>query len=162
MANRYSVGMRFKGSGKAGRLETVVEELSRWLISDGPKISLWEFLSVKKPKIALPDLSLEQLQGMMSALGVRRLLMKELAPNDNAKNQPYLSGSLEVTNIIPAGEVRVETTEKGNKVMKAPLPLEWLQPDGTSIRAPGAQLILYPQYPEVRISGSPVARIRPE
>lgn len=102
---------------------------------------------------ALPDLSLDELRARMKALGVRRLLLKELAPNDNSKNQPYLSGSMDVTNIIPAGEPYVDVTDSGNRIMKAPLPLHWLQPDGTSAPAPNAKLILYPQYPEVRISG---------
>lgn len=101
----------------------------------------------------LPDLSLDQLREMMVVLGVKRLLVKELAPNDNSKNQPYLSGSLDVTNILPAGEVYVDETDRGNRIMKARLPLEWLQPDGTSAPAPQAKLILYPQYPEVRFSG---------
>ncbi len=101
----------------------------------------------------LPDITLDQLRNMMAKLGVKRLLVKELAPNDNSKNQPYLSGSMDVTNILPAGDTRVEVTKDGNRIIKAPLPLEWLQPDGTSAPAPHAKLILYPQYPEVRFSG---------
>lgn len=101
----------------------------------------------------LPDISLDQLKGMMAVLGVQRLLVKELAPNDNSKNQPYLSGSLDVANILPAGAVYVDETKTGNRIMKATLPLEWLQPEGTSSPAPHAKLILYPQYPEVRFSG---------
>ncbi len=108
-------------------------------------------MPMKKPP--LPDISLEQLQGMMAGLGVQRLLVKELAPNDNSKNQPYLSSNLDVTNILPSGDVYIDVTVKGNRIMKAPLPLEWLQPDGTSAPAPNAKLILYPQYPEVRFSG---------
>ncbi|MEX0807126.1 MAG: MvaI/BcnI family restriction endonuclease [Dongiaceae bacterium] len=104
-------------------------------------------------KAPLPDLSLDQLRNMLATLGVKRLLLKELAPNDNSKNQLYLSGSMEVTNILPSGNVTLDETDKGNRIMKAPLPLEWLQPDGTSAPAPYAQLILYPQYPEVRSSG---------
>lgn len=106
-----------------------------------------------KEKEHLPDLTLEELRARMQALGVRRLLFKELAPNDNSKNQPYLSGSMDVTNILPSGDVYVDVTGKGNRIMKAPLPLEWLQPDGSSVPAPDAKLILYPQYPEVRFSG---------
>lgn len=107
----------------------------------------------KRLREPLPDLTLEQLRERMRSLGVTRILVKELAPNDNSKNQPYLSGSLDVINIIPAGDVEVTTTDEGNRIMKAPLPLEWLQPDGGSIPAPNAKLILYPQYPEVRFSG---------
>ncbi|MBY3030980.1 hypothetical protein HF265_18050 [Rhizobium leguminosarum] len=98
-------------------------------------------------------ITLEQLRALMANAGVKRILMKELAPNDNAKNQPYLSGSLEVLNIIPAGEVYVDETKDGNRIMKAALPLDWLQLNGQTVPAPHAKLILYPQYPEVRFSG---------
>lgn len=103
--------------------------------------------------VLLPNLTLDQLRQMMAGLGVKYLLVKELAPNDNSKNQPYLSGSMDVTNILPVGEVYVDETDAGNRILKAPLPLHWLQPDGTSAPAPRAKLILYPQYPEVRFSG---------
>ncbi|WP_339632779.1 MvaI/BcnI family restriction endonuclease [uncultured Sneathiella sp.] len=101
----------------------------------------------------LPDFTLDELRHRMKVLDVKRLLIKELAPNDNSKNQPYLSGSMDVANILPSGTAYVDVTPKGNRVMKAPLPLEWLQPDGESVPAPDAKLILYPQYPEVRFSG---------
>ncbi len=102
----------------------------------------------------LPDISLAQLRQRMAANGVKQILVKELAPNDNSKNQPYLGGNLEAANILPmSGPVRAEVTEKGNESLKAPLPFYWLQPDGSTAPAPGAQIILYPQYPEVRLSG---------
>lgn len=44
-------------------------------------------------------------------------------------------------------------TEKGNESLKAAIPLFWLQLDGGAAPAPHAQIILYPQYPEVRLSG---------
>ena len=64
----------------------------------------------------------------MQKNGVTLLLVKELAANDNAKNQPYLGGSMDVANILPIGKVRVEVTEKGDKLLKAPLPFDWLSP----------------------------------
>lgn len=107
-----------------------------------------------KEKVLLPDLSLEQLRAMMSALGVTQLLLKELAPNDNSKNQPYVSrGDLTAINILPAGNFEITQSDRGNRIMKASMPFEWLQPDGTSNPAPNAKLILYPQYPEIRFSG---------
>lgn len=102
----------------------------------------------------LPDITLEQLRQRMAANGVRQILVKELAPNDNSKNQLYLGGSLNAANILPiAGEVRTEATSRGNEAMKVLVPFEWLQPDGGAVPAPATQLILYPQYPEVRLSG---------
>jgi hypothetical protein len=98
-------------------------------------------------------MTLDGLRAAMLANGVRVLLVKELAPNDNSKNQPYLGGNFEALSILPAGELRAERTEKGVEILKAPLPLFWLQPDGSVEPAPGAQLILYPQYPEIRMSG---------
>lgn len=103
--------------------------------------------------MSAPDISLDQLRRMMTAHGVRQLLVKELAANDNSKNQPYLGGSLDILNLLPMGAVREETTPAGRKGLKAPLPLSWLRADGALTEARHAQLILYPQYPEIRFSG---------
>lgn len=97
--------------------------------------------------------SLEQLRAAMTRYGVKQLLLKELAANDNSKNQPYLGGNLEILNLLPMGEVREETTPSGKSGLKAPLPLHWLRPDGSLTPAPNTQIILYPQYPEIRMSG---------
>lgn len=108
-----------------------------------------------KPPIANhPDIPLEQLQEMMLANGVKRLLLKHLAPNDNSKNQPYVSkNELSAFNILPAGDFNSSVSDKGNKILKASFPLEWLRADGSTSPAPQAKLIYYPQYPEVRMSG---------
>jgi hypothetical protein len=108
----------------------------------------------KRQNEPLPDLSLDQLQQMMSAAGVKRLLLKYLAPNDNSKNQPYVSkGELQAFNILPAGEFYIDVSDKGRSIIKASFPLDWLQTDGRTLSAPNAKLIFYPQYPEVRLSG---------
>lgn len=105
------------------------------------------------PAADTSGVTLDQLRAGMMANGVRQLLVKELAPNDNSKNQPYLGGNFEALSILPAGELRAERTKKGEEILKAPLSFWWLQMDGRVEPAPGAQLILYPQYPEVRMSG---------
>jgi hypothetical protein len=120
---------------------------------DGISLPSEEGIELTNIVEALPDISLDQLRSMMVRLGVKQLLVKKLSPNDNSKNQPYLSGSLDVVNILPAAKIYVDETKDGNRIMKAALALEWLQPNGTSVPAPHAKLILYPQYPEVRISG---------
>lgn len=97
--------------------------------------------------------SLETLRAMMAHHGVRQLLVKDLAANDNSKNQVYLGGSLEIVNLLPMGAVREETTAGGATGLKAPLPLSWLRGDGSLTPAPHTQIILYPQYPEIRLSG---------
>ncbi|UPJ84313.1 MvaI/BcnI restriction endonuclease family protein [Bradyrhizobium sp. 183] len=88
----------------------------------------------------------------MARNGAKHLLVKELAANDNAKNQLYLSGSLDIANVLPMGEVGVTVTKEGNQILKAKASFFWIQPDGGAAPAPGAQFILYPQYPEVRLS----------
>lgn len=84
-------------------------------------------------------------------LGAVRAFCKPLAENDNSKQQIYLGSSLDVVQMFPFQEV--EATEKGkDSTYKAKLDFHWIGPD-FSERAAGAQLILYPQYPEVRLSG---------
>lgn len=88
----------------------------------------------------------------MSAAGAEHLYAKRLAPNDNSKNQVYLGSSFETLNILPSQPVQTEGAE-GSKIFKAALRFFWLNTDGELDEARGAQLILYPQYPEVRMSG---------
>ncbi len=84
--------------------------------------------------------------------GCDRIFLKLLAENDNSKNQIYLGGSFDVLNALPLHSWRSESTRRG-EILKASIDLAWLQADGSSVPALGAQLILYPQYPEVRLSG---------
>lgn len=96
---------------------------------------------------------LTEISAALSRLGARQLFAKFLAPNDNSKNQPYLArGSLSVLNMFPITEAREESGAKRPN-FKAKLPLYWLLPDGGLEAAPGSQLIVYPDYPEVRLSG---------
>lgn len=98
--------------------------------------------------------SLEQVLDAMHALGATRFYWKPLAPNDNSKNQIYLGGDFAVLNTIPAETpYPAESGSHRTPIFKAPLWLEWLDGNGHSNRAPGAQFILYPQYPEIRLSG---------
>ncbi len=98
-------------------------------------------------------ISLETLRQMMRKQNVRKLLVKVLASNDNSKNQVYLGGNFEILNILPMGEIKEDITPKGLVGLKAPLSLSWLRGDGTTTAAPNSQIILYPQYPEIRLSG---------
>lgn len=81
------------------------------------------------------------------------MLAKALASNDNSKNQIYLGGDFQALGLLPVGEVRAETSPDGREILKAALRFRWFQTDGSAANAPNAQLILYPQYPEVRLSG---------
>ncbi len=83
-------------------------------------------------------------------LGATRVFAKRLAENDNSKNQVYLGPDFSSLNVLPIGQVK---GEPGSKILKASLDLWWVSDSGTSEKAPAAQLVLYPQYPEVRLSG---------
>lgn len=102
----------------------------------------------------LGSMTLDQLRMAMRSHGVRRLLVKFLSPNDNSKNQVYLGGDLSVVNVLPAGEPEAATSgSHAEPIFKARMAFAWLDDEGTVHPAPSAQLILYPQYPEVRFSG---------
>lgn len=93
-----------------------------------------------------------QLCNCLKHYGASWMIFKELSENDNSKNQVYLGGSYEVLQEIPHGEIQTFADCKRPN-MKAKLDLWWVSDNGSSANAPGAQLILYPKYPEVRMSG---------
>lgn len=95
--------------------------------------------------------TLAALVSRFSALGATRIFFKPLAENDNSKQQVYLGGSFEVLTFFPYGKVHAEPGLK-EPTFKAALEFHWVGPE-TVERAQGAQLILYPRYPEVRLSG---------
>lgn len=91
----------------------------------------------------------------MAAAGATAFYAKRLAPNDNSKNQIYLGGGFEALNVIPHGSITTDRSSKAGSVRdraKAAVRFYWLDAQGLS-PAPDVQLILYPKYPEVRISG---------
>ncbi|MCF8467208.1 MAG: MvaI/BcnI restriction endonuclease family protein [Sneathiella sp.] len=99
--------------------------------------------------------NLEQLKAQMKRHGVATLLFKRLSPNDNSKNQIYLGGDYAALQILPFDTVTVDHNRKDSKRdrFKARLDFHWLDGSGETYAAPNAQLILYPKYPEVRMSG---------
>lgn len=96
--------------------------------------------------------TLEDLLLKLSLLGVQQVLCKPLAENDNSKQQIYLGGSFDVLQMLPFEQVKPYNTGKVPN-FKAALHFYWLGDDGKSHPAPHTQLILYPKYPEVRLSG---------
>lgn len=99
---------------------------------------------------------LGSLKSIMTDHGVTQLFAKALSPNDNSKNQIYLGGGFEALNIIPNHGVEVDAGSKAASKrdrFKAFISLSWLDAEGCVYPAPHAQLILYPKYPEVRMSG---------
>lgn len=89
----------------------------------------------------------------LQARGATSIYAKRLAENDNSKNQIYLAGSFEPLSVLPFHAPNVFLSNKGRQVVRAPVSLSWLLPDGSESPAPHSKLILYPQYPEVRLSG---------
>ena len=96
--------------------------------------------------------TVQVLASCMAQHGATRLYAKELAPNDNTKNQIYLGPSLEVLQLIPFGEI-IASTIAPEKVLQASVNLDWINETGESAPASRTKFILYPQYPEVRLSG---------
>jgi len=96
--------------------------------------------------------TIESLTSCMLRLGASTIYCKTLAENDNTKQQIYLGNSFDILKLLKFGSIR---TEPGGKRpnFKASVPLFWIDGDGNTEAALGAQLILYPDYPEVRLSG---------
>ncbi|MEN9362538.1 MAG: hypothetical protein RL095_4073 [Verrucomicrobiota bacterium] len=98
---------------------------------------------------------LNQILSLMKSHGANRFYCKKLAPNDNSKNQIYLGGDFSSLNIIPHQSIQQDIEAcAGSKTerFKASIKFYWIDADGCH-NAPGAQLIMYPTYPEVRMSG---------
>ncbi len=96
--------------------------------------------------------NLRILTEVMGLAGVRRLYVKRLSSNDNKKNGIYLGSGFEALNIIPNKKV-YSTPSIRNHILKADLDFSWINSRGLICDAPTAKLILYPQYPEIRLSG---------
>jgi hypothetical protein len=96
---------------------------------------------------------LDDIKAAFIALGCTKIVFKPLANNDNSKQQIYLGGSFDVIQLIPSGETRSEGMSSKGPIFKAPLNFSWIAPDQEPELAAGTQFILYPKYPEVRLSG---------
>lgn len=106
----------------------------------------------------LSEIDLSAVLAMLVDNGAEEIIYKILPQNANSKNQVYLASDFSQLGKIPTGEVtsRLSISEKSGKqeaVFSAPVELYWLDENGIPHPAPQAQLIFYPQYPEVRLSG---------
>lgn len=101
------------------------------------------------------NLTLQAMEALMKKQGAERIIFKLLSNNDNSKQQIYLGKDFNVLRLLQHGDlVAGEKTDSKKGVMyKASLDLHWVSCNGKSEQAKGAQLILYPKYPEVRMSG---------
>lgn len=97
-------------------------------------------------------MTLSELVVQFKRAGCVSLYAKRLAANDNSKNQIYFGPGFGALNLFP-NKGPVLNTKAKTPNYKAPLEFYWLNDKAQINRAPGAQLILYPDYPEVRFSG---------
>lgn len=96
---------------------------------------------------------LTELRRVFVKHGCTRIYAKRLSQNDNSKQQVYLGGGFRAVGMIPTREVVAKPRPGGEPRFLARLDFAWVDPEGSLDPAPHAQLILYPQYPEVRFSG---------
>jgi hypothetical protein len=96
-------------------------------------------------------MNLDKLKQMMRSAGATQLYLKVLADNDDSKHGVYLGRDLTALNILPNGPVAADS-KKADR-LKSPVHFSWLDNANCPDHARHAQLILYPQYPEVRLSG---------
>lgn len=98
------------------------------------------------------NLSLAAIKEALRKGGATRLFAKPLSENDNSKQQLYLGRGFSVLTSLPFDEVVAENAVKRPN-FKAKVSLHWLSPSGQFEQAKHSQIILYPDYPEVRLSG---------
>lgn len=96
-------------------------------------------------------MNLRQLKQLFMHAGTEKLYAKPLSENDNSKNQVYFGPGFQALHLFPNDGILPDN--KNKKIFKAKLRFGWLLQNGMVADAPDAQLILYPQYPEVRFSG---------
>lgn len=99
--------------------------------------------------------TLAQLIARLEQLGATTVFCKPLAENDNSKNQVYLGGNLDVLQMFPFAQTKELTSTQADgktNTFKVKLAFYWVGANSIEAAA-GAQLIVYPQYPEVRLSG---------
>jgi hypothetical protein len=95
--------------------------------------------------------SVEHLLTRFTSLGAKSIFCKHLSENDNSKQQIYLGKNFEVLSAFPHGETVAYPNLKFPN-FKASLDFFWIDSEHAE-QAKGAQLIFYPAYPEVRLSG---------
>ena len=107
-------------------------------------------------KIAKIGPEVKKILESMESFGAKDFYIKELAANDNSKNQIYVGGNISSANMFyfdPDSKPTFEGTGRKQR-SKIKIPFHWLDDTFKQIhQARQTKLILYPQYPEVRLSG---------
>ena len=107
--------------------------------------------------------SIAQLKQAFAGFGVEDIFLKNLAPHqDNEKNQIVIAGrSPQLFSLLPGTKrfgIKSTSTKKayssqGTSKVEVDLNFFWFDASGTPQKAPGAKVIDYFQYPEIRLSG---------
>ena len=84
--------------------------------------------------------------------GCERLFIKRLSKNDNSKQQVYLGQSFDVLNTFPHGEI-IQKEGTFRPTWWTEISFKWMNESGAYSEAPHTKVILYPKYPEIRLSG---------
>ncbi|AKJ41512.1 Uncharacterised protein [Pragia fontium] len=96
---------------------------------------------------------LEHIAESMRRQGANKIIYKLLANNDNSKQQIYMASDFSLIKEMPTGEIRSDGMSSKGPIFKSALDFFWITMDGRTAQAKHTQLILYPKYPEVRLSG---------
>lgn len=106
---------------------------------------------------------LDELASLLSSHGVQEALIKPLSKNHNDKNQVYSAAGFDP--LYPIFDVafsfrNVSTSrKKGGRTEGKSIPeavfrrFVWIDDSGREVPAREAKMIIYPQYPETRLSG---------
>jgi hypothetical protein len=107
--------------------------------------------------------SLDKLKSTLGGLGADMAIFKALPKNANDKNQIYFSSSFSSLynhfdlTIADRGSSHSETKARSdpkNRITDAVFnSFEWVKRDNSKVRAKNVKIIVYPQYPEARLSG---------
>lgn len=100
---------------------------------------------------------------ILSDIGAKEAILKLLPKNANDKNQLYLASDFGVVHDTfevtlserGAGSSKKKRARKGERMItEAALDkFSWLRSDGVLVQTKGVKAIIYPQYPEARLSG---------
>jgi hypothetical protein len=106
--------------------------------------------------------SLSQIKSLLLSQGVDAALLKILPKNANDKNQIYIASDFGILYDLFAmtlAERGASTSTKdksptGRRIPEAAFDdFSWIKRDGSVVKAKRVKAIIYPQYPEARISG---------
>ena len=94
-------------------------------------------------------MNLSGIKGIFQQHGVIEVFVKPLAFTDSSQGQYYVGSGWDAVSLLPFHSAILDL----NGTYKAAVDFFWCSDDGRVERAPHAQLVLYPSYPEVRLSG---------